>query len=462
MRNPSLELSTNFDFKVSNSDFFEGNLTDEFFNNEHLKFYINSLAISSKTDFLNKLKEDPDDIYDTSIIFTQDFLNNTDEPVLYFYNDKSINDFFTLLSTRYLLKNFEEIENKIDLRCETSTITNFESSLMTLNSNRVRVINENTKSFFELFHNKDVPVLVIPGSIPSSDVLKLKFNNILQGQLDQLANNSSGSSYRFIGKNTLTFDTASMPDNKDQKILVQQLEETLTYVFENPKSVDQKLTFYRKVLIDKLSKDTTIKLQDLDEEFLEESLHETNVIFDAFQDGEISVFIKEKKEIIKEYMSISQEVLRSVNHLKNNLQRSLIALMVLFVSNFALKSKGITDINDFRMILIAAIVFVIIIIILHFINDRPIKGNITNKRRVFNEHFKFLSSKSKSVKNAIETTIDDEVKILNRILCFSVTLYFIFLLFLLFLLSDSYSHSTVHWIFNFLKMVSKEILIILG
>lgn len=450
-RLPSLELSTSFNFKVLSVEFFTENLIEDFFSNENLTFYIESRTISSKTEFLEVILEDTDHKYDASIILNQKLLNEVEKPVLHFYNDQSINDFFKLLSTKYRLGHLEKLKHKIDLRCETTMINNFSSTLMTLNSDNKEGINETTKNFFSLFHNKDVSALVIPGSVPSSDMINIEQKHILLGQLEQLANNKSGSSYRFIGKNTLTFSSSQMPDEENQKSMVKQLEATLSYLFEASKSVDQKLTFYRKILIDKLSKDTTFFIKDLDQDFFENSLHEANVIFDAFQDGEVSVFIKEKKEIIKEYMSISKEILSSIDQLKSNLQRNIITLMVLFISNFALKSKGITQIEDFRMILLVAIAFLIIIIILHFLNDRSILKNITNKRAVFNEHFKFLSSKSKSVKSAIETTITDESKTLKRLLDFSITLFLIFLSILFYLLSKSYSHEQILFIYDVFK-----------
>lgn len=450
----SLNVSTTFEVQIIGSDFFEHNLLDDFFSCQNLKFYIESINPLSKSKFLEKIKSDPEDSFNVSIIFVQDFLKNLQNPSVHFFDKKSVNKFLTLLSKNYHLKHFEKMNNKVNLQCNGLVIENFSSTLLTLNSDSVCAIDENTLNFFKLFHNKDVPIFVIPGSFPEFDINGMNYNMIIQGQLSQLANNNSSSDFRFIGKNTLTFTTDLMPDEKSiQKFMMGQLEETLKYIFDDPKTIDQKLTFYRKVLIDKLSKDTIISFSELDQEYFEDNLHEAQVVFDAFQDGEISTFIKEKKEIIKEYMSISQEVLRSINHLKNNLLRNLIALMVLFISNLALKSKGVTDLNDYRMILSAAIVFIMIIIFIHFINDNPIKENIENRRSIFNLHFKFLSSKSKSVKDAIETAMNKEVATLNNVLHFSITLYFTFAGLLLFLLSASHSHKHVLIVLDALKKI---------
>lgn len=436
------ELVTSFSFQINKEYDFHKNVPSSFFGSNDVKLYIESVEIISPEELVARSHEASEYYpYEISIIFNQKVISERFTE-FFFYNEESLLESLKVMSKSFSIRDIQNIKGKINLVC-TDYIIPFESSIFTLNSQKKDLLEDFTVDFISSLPNTDVSLFIIPNSLDFSLIKNVDLNFVLQGQLEQLANNQSNNLYRFIGKSNLVIDMNNTLPVSSQQEIYKILQETLIYMFESVKSSDQKLTFYRKCILDGISKDTTYKLVDTSASFFKNTLHETEIIYDSYQDGEISIFLKEKKEIIKEYMSISQETMRNVNVLKSNMLRNLITLIVLFISNIALKSKGVTDINDSRIILYSALIFIIIIISVFFINDKPIKSNIDERLAIFKLHFNFISSHTADLKTAVETAIKKEVKVLNNLLTFSITLYFLIFLFVLFEISSSFSHELI-------------------
>lgn len=438
-------LKTTFSLNVKEKNFFYENLDDVLFDLQDLVFYIESIKINTKHDFLRVLDDELENGYaKIRFILQQDFLNNI--PNVYIFNEECKKKFIDLLINNIKISYFDNVEYKINIICDDSNFERIDTAILSSNAVDPIYLDDNTVKYIKAFYDRSSTIMVIPDAL--QHLTTVNFVPIIRGQLSQLANNITDSKYRFIGKKTLEIETSHLNQNEDMKGLYEVLNSTLEYIFEDTKTLDQKLTFYRKTLLDQLTKDECYEIHKLDKDYFSNALNEAESVYDAFQDGEVSTFLKEKKEVIKEYISLSKDIIGKIDSLKSNLIRNFITLLALFISNIALKTKGITDTKDQTLILFAALLFVLLLIVIHFINDRFSSKTLDQRIRVFDSHFKFISNSSKDLKNDLKDSVEKEIKNYKQLLNISCISYFIIfgLLFLLLYKTDGLTFVT-----NFFK-----------
>lgn len=407
----SSHIKTSFIVQVSKNDIDSSLLNYSLFNNSDLSVFIEGKTPNNPINFKSIIQSEIQRKEQIKILFSYAQSFNLKDPKIdqieiNLFSTEIYKEFIKLIESNFCVKDLTSLKYKINIKCdEIEEIADTE--LLVFNKSKQNISNE-TLNYIKSLHNREASIFSIPNSLPQK-IDKEIIILVIPDLLSQLSTNHGDNYYRFIGKRVIIFNTTEIikVDNPDK--LFSTLEKTIKFIYGDTKTTDQKLTFYRKTLIDGHLKDHEYKIEELDANFFEKLFIDSENVYDAFQDDAVSTFLKEKKEIIKEYMNISKEVISSINNIKNSLIRNLITLLALLISNFALKNKGITDTTDYILITGIASLFVFILIIIHYINDQPLESTITKKVKIFDEHFKFISSSSTELKDSIKETVEVEI-----------------------------------------------------
>lgn len=404
-------IKTSFIVQVSKNDIDSSLLNYDLFDNPDLLVFIEGKSPSNPKNFKSIINSEIQRKEQTEILFSYSQPFNLKDPEIdqieiNLYSTEIYKEFIKLIESNFCIKDLSSLKYKINIKCnEIEEISDTE--LLVFNKSKQNISNE-TLNYIKSLHNREASIFSIPNSLPNK-IDKEISTLVIPDLLSQLSTNYGDKYYRFIGKRVIIFNTKEIDKSNDIDKLFISLEKTIKFIYSDTKTTDQKLTFYRKTLIDGHLKDHEYKIEELDANFFEKLFIDSENVYDAFQDDAVSTFLKEKKEIIKEYMNISKEVISSINNIKNSLIRNLITLLALLISNFALKNKGITDTTDNILITGIAGLFVLILIIIHYSNDQSLESTITKKVKIFDEHFKFISSSSSELKESIKETVEVEI-----------------------------------------------------
>ncbi|MGE7623549.1 hypothetical protein ACQKMD_10940 [Viridibacillus sp. NPDC096237] len=429
---PSLELKYTLEYTLNSTNTEYSQIPTSIFNNEKLLIYADSSIKKNKEEFLEVFKSGFD--IDVRIIFNQEL--NTNDPVISFFNAKSLNIFLS----KFLKLNITQLENlkykiNINIHNAPSKIKLKDSSLFILNINNQEELDSETKEFITRFKNKKVITALIPDILnieefDNGDIFPIK--DTIKSILELLSNSPEQKNYYFIGKYELNLTYNKNLSSTNSINIFHQLKETFNYIYSDNRAADQKLTFYKKVICEFYKKDTSIELNDLtDDNFFQEVLKETIYIYDAYEDGEISIFLKEKKEIIKEYLSISKEILQTTNDYRDTLIKNVIAVIAIFMGNYILKIPTSNNII-YGMI----IIYLLILILLTSIQDTLQVSNFNQRKKIIIKHFNFVNNESIVLHKESANMLEKELRLLKFLIGFSILVYSVFLIMFLVLMID--------------------------
>ena len=421
----SYQIKTSFIISINKNQFHNTLMEFELFTDKNLSVFVESKIPKDNKHYNDIIAEELDRKGKINILFShsQEFnlkANNSEEIIIYLYNKPVYIQFIKLIASKFSIKDLSSLKYKINIIC--NKIFEVEETELFVFNKTNQLISSETLIYIESLRNREASIFTIPNTLPkemSEEVLKL----IIPDILSQLSTNHSNNEYRFIGKRVITFNTENIKQLENSFSIFSNLNETIKFIYEDTKTTDQKLTFYRKTLIDGHLKDEIYDISKLDIIFFDKLYKDAENVYDAFQDDAVSTFIKEKKEIIKEYMSVSKDIISAIDGLKNSLLRNLITLLALIITNIALKSRGIAELSDYIIIYIVSTVFMGVLLFIHIANDLSSKSTIERRLNIFDEHFKFISSSSKELKESIKQTIHTEIKKYDLLLTFVGCLY---------------------------------------
>lgn len=433
--NTSSEIKTSFIVTVNTTHLNSSLMDFNLFKNPNLSIFIESKEPRDFITYKEIIETELQRKQEFNVLFSYsqpfDLVNyETKKLNINLYNFEIYKSFIELVALKFKLKDLISLKYKINISC--SELTGLKDTELITFNNPNQLITRETLAYIKSLHNREASIFTVPNSTPNNVGNKIYYI-IIPNLLSQLATNYNNTHYRFIGKRLIIFNTDNIDQLDDPLNFFRILERTIKFVYSDTKTTDQKLTFYRKTLIDGHLKDQTFQIWQLDSTFFEKLFIDSENVFDAFQDESVSTFLKEKKEIIKEYMNISKEVINSIDNLKNTLLRNLITMLALIISNIALKSKGISDNTDYLVITGVASLFILVLIIIHYSNDVPLHSTIQKRIEIFDEHFKFISSSSLDLKKSIKSSVKSEVDKFKILLNIVGILYII--IFIIFLIS---------------------------
>lgn len=433
----SLELKYTLEFWMTGEEKLLLEIPKSLFEEKSIEVYVNSVPKNSYNEFVAPFKDDILDELKVTIIINYKSKNDKWEITLYDYNSliKMLKEFLNSpISYIYGLK------DKISIQIYKEYEFIYESTIFNISNINTNIKNKeidlNTINFLNNTINKNLILGSLPGVITCDDnihQLIFPYVNSIKSYLNILANSNNNTHYHFFGKQILEIHLDSNITPNISKNINQDLSNSIKYIYSDLKNSDQKLTFYRKVFTEfNKSSNNLILDSNLDSNFFREILAQTQYVYDSYEDGEISTYIKEKKEIVKEYLSISKEIIQSSNNLKNNLLKNLITISALFITNFLLKAN---ELESTKTIFVAMLLFLFILIILSIFHDLEQLSNFKNRIQTLQTYFKFISKESKFLQTDTEYLLKRELGTLKFMtispLIIYIVLFFIIILMLL-------------------------------
>lgn len=426
------ECKYTFEYNLSGKDKSLLQIPEDFFYAQNVKIDIESSEKKNTNDFLSPFLEDDLDELTVSIIFNYEIIDGSWN--LFFYDEKSFIEFLKSflsfnhsilldLKTKILIYTFKKIN--FDIK---STILNVKELLSNEVSNPIP-LEDNTINFIKNTIHKEMMIGSIPGAIISNKDIQdrvYSYKSTITSYLNLLSNTNNSNHYHFYGKKLVEITLDNTISLKKAKNICEDLMETIDFIFKDLKTADQKLTFYRKVFTEyNITKENLVISDDIPQDFFKEILTQTQYIYDTYIDGEISAYIKEKKDIVKEYLSISKEIIQTTNDFKNNIIKNLITIFALFITNFLLK---LNELSSTKIFFVAIFIFLIILILITLFHDREQLDNYYNRVKTLQSYFKFISKESKDLQQDTEILLRRELGVLKFITYFQLFVYCVFLL----------------------------------
>lgn len=431
------ECKYTIEFELSSKDNEFLQLPNLFFENKNIIIHVDNIIKTNTKDFISPFIEDELDELKISIIFNFVIENGTWN--LFFYDENTLLEFLkNALNIKHSI--LLGIENKVSINLFKSLNIDFESSIFNINiihpdSDTITSLiplEEQTINFINNTINKDIAIGSIPGVFKSNIQDKVyPYSLTISSYLNLLANSNNDTHYHFFGKHLLeiTLDNAISIENA--KTISNDLMETIDFIYTDLKTSDQKLTFYRKVFTEYNKSNNHLLINDtISPDFFKDILNQTKYVYDAYEDGEISAYIKEKKEIVKEYLAISKEVIQASGNLKNNLLKNIITILILFTTNILLK---INTVNSTKLIFAAILLFLIVLILLNIFHDIAQYTNFENRIVTLKNYFKFISKESKDLQTDTDQLLKNELSTM-KFMTYSPLIIYIILAFISFLM----------------------------
>lgn len=424
------------DFELQKVNF-DSNVFDNYFNEDNCtEIYLNHTPLEDSytvTEIIEDLDEE--DLLSIKIIRNYNIFSDK----ILLYSSKSILKFIENF-VKSKISYIADIQKKIVLvPYIINTKHSFDSSIFEIErfedsvSTSVSNIDTYTKKFIDKFKKTKAPIILIPNII-SEDIFKdFALFPVITSILEILANEKNGNDYKF--KSTFTFKITAKDNinySKQEKyehfIL---LKEIFEYIFINTSTSDQKLTFFRKAFCENIKKDTEIQLNELSPEQLKEIYLDTKFLFDTFEDGEVSAFLKEKKNALKEYLNMAKNISKYIDALQEEMIKSSLAILGLVITHSLFRVRLNMSTGQNITIILCILLFLVISLLLFSYKTHTKQKSINLNLTMLNKHFSFLSSKSDEIKEDMNKLIQNNIKTLNTFISISNGVYFVLLIFVM-------------------------------
>lgn len=419
------------EFDISSGDLRQHPIPVNFFSCASELFF-DDTQILNLSDFQNSLSFHPD--MDDIINFqcTREF--SFDEEILLYSTEGLLQ-----LIQKFLELNIDslsDIKNKLILKTFITDSQHFlnhsKSSLFLINSSlNDNLFNKETLNFIEKYNNTNAIIGLIPDSLDEDSLKEISLLPFIKSLLSFISNERKKNKFYFKGKFNLTINAIKYNDKEKIFCHFKSLKLIFEYLNSSPATKDQRKTFIRKTICDKLTKDEEISLNDLPPEFFDKIYKDASFLFDTFHDNEVSIFLKEKKEVLKEYLALSKDINTNINNNINDLIKGLITILTFLITNVILFSKSVVSTNTFIIVMFSCSILIIFFLVIHVTIKYSEIEIINEKQKLFRKHFSFLPSKSDSIKEDLENMIDQEILRFDNILGYITIIYMCLLLIVL-------------------------------
>lgn len=351
----------------------------------------------------------------------------TDE--IFLYSHESIEK-FVQNTIEFKISNIKDIQNKIIVIPYIFKIDKvFESTIFLIKENET--ISENnslikldtrTKQFIRKFKDSTASIILIPNIVNEKIIQALKLFPVIKSMLSILS--SEKKSNKFIFKSSFNY-TIIAEDSKNYSTKEKYehfiiLRDIFQYIFSNNSTSEQKLIFFRKALCETSKQNIEVQLNTISADQFKQIYSDTKFLFETFEDGEVSAFLKEKKEVLKEYLSISKDISKDIDTLQNSLMVNVLTILGLVITHTLLKVRLNMSIHQNILILIC--ILSLLLISWFLISFRTAKriDSINSTLEIVNSHFSFLSTKSDGLKKDMNKIIHTDLNTLNNFLWSSI------------------------------------------
>lgn len=427
------------DFKIDYKLILDLNFPEVFFSHS---FFGNNQTLKSNSDLQNLLVPyDEPDFIEFNLIIKQklnDAINH-----LFFYSNIGVEKFiieFSKIKSNKLPAFSEKINLETYITNGNWPLNHSHSSIFQINQTEDSSLTSKTLSYLETLKKKELVIGLLPKFIHEDHFNLIPLLPLVKSLLSTIANDTNKNCFYFKGRYNLKVDIDKEYNDETMINHFKGLNNLYYYIYTNDVSADQKKTFVRKAICNNLSKDDEQNISEFGPTYFDDIFKDANYLFETFENGEVSVFLKEKKEILKEYMSLSKDILTNINDSKNNLHKSFRTLVTILLVNFGLRllPRFNSDNSDFEIVskifFLIAIFYIVFALTIFFFSDYPLYKLVKEKRVTFEKQFKFVSSKTDELKNDYKELIIKDLTNYKNLLCLILTIYLLILLSLILLL----------------------------
>lgn len=405
----------------------------ECFKLENLELQIGYKKINSLSEF-TETTQNNDEEFKCSLIFSQKYeLPFKDGIEFYLLDKQDYTELFDEVIENLKISDFSRLTNKICII--NSKISDDKSSIFNFSiDSRTCKLSSTTKNMLNNPRLFNRSIMAIP-----------RFINNIQINLD------SKKKY-FLECISILFD---FRDDKELQIYKKNLKRIsieemsvnffssykaicsiIEFIFEEEKYVLEKLSITKNIIYEVLVEDN----DNFTEEKWDLIFKELNNQYSLFVDEKVTIFIKEKKEIIKEQFNLSNQIINQIIEIKKSLVTNLMTIIGIFLSKFFIDSLNKNDIFFSKFAIYLATLFSFYLIFMFFISgEYKVHDKYEKRIEIMNEYYPKLYLTKDNILDELEEKVSNpEIKSLKRIknVCGSIYLLLFILLLILSLLES--------------------------
>lgn len=271
-------------------------------------------------------------------------------------------------------------------------------------------------TYIEFFKNNSIQynrISILPDVFPS-DCADDAFKKYLCLELLTLfANRKHDEKLEFSRKSNIYIDISQVPVKfgKNYKEICKIIE----FAYSEEKSSYEKIIIIKKILED--SFDKGIDINNLDSAFWEFILEEVDLEYNLYVNDEVSKFLKEKKEIIKEQFNLSNQINSQISTVKKSLISNVVYIIGIFLSKFVIDGLNKGSINYAPFAIYIAFVFSFFLLITFiFSGESKSHEKFEEKIKIINKYYpKLYLTKDNIIKDLEKNITNPEITELKKI-----------------------------------------------
>ncbi|MDT2010833.1 hypothetical protein [Carnobacterium divergens] len=415
------EISSNFDFKqtfefsLSKNDLIQ-NLTlikNIFKLNNCINIYVNDFEYY---DGFNT--ESLEELNNISIIIKIDiFDENKNFNSVTFLNILDFKDFLKYFANTININNCTNIRHKMKISfIETVEIhdINLSDSIFDLKNDTEFEILDGFILDNYYSHKKIISLPYVIPKVCDDYMIEL----IIQSYFELLVTHYISNENLFILNSTKS-SSFELKDINFSELLLDELAELITFIFEEKKHSYDKLEIFKNLL----SREIFAK-KKIDNELINNLFNELKEHYSIFINDSVMTFIKDKQKITDDYLKIAQSISKNIKVISDDVQKQCLTVIGIILSTFFIKGldKGINNL----IIPVCGLIYVIFILWINF------KKGWNSDSKFYEKEIQFINDRYKEiyrlnseyVKNIEEEYIQPKINHLKSMEIISENIYF--------------------------------------
>lgn len=346
------------------------------------------------------------------------------------------------LTNEFLIKDFVNLKEKVNIYSLNDEI--FSSSLFCFNNSDL-LENQNIEHENLIINNSfaQIKIQSIPDVFDFTVLDDLK--TLSTELLSIFCSKRINSELHFSRKKDRIIDESNL--SEDFGLCYKELSNIVGYVFYDKKSIDEKMSITRNLIYESISEGTQNIIQP---DFWVILSDELKLEYDLYVNDEVSKFLTEKKEIIKEQFNLSNQINNQINNVKKSLISNVVYIIGIFLSKFVIDGLNKGSINYAPFAIYIAFCFSVFLLTTFILSgESKSHEKFQGKLEIINNYYPKLYLTKENIINDLEEKITNpEIKELQRIEMTCLFIYIgstlIFLIWSSFLLySQMMSHVSV-------------------
>ncbi len=358
----------------------------------------------------------------TIIHFEQCFILPLDNVTTLICLIDNLADFTNKLLNTLKIEMISRQQNKINIYSKTekrydSTVFNFINPSY---YEKFEVIDEFVNNPLVQYYD----LYIVPFAYPFEDKVSRYVSSLKMFEL--FADKKEQNKLSFIKKGVFLIDENSIQDSFGLNYT--KLSELISFIYSDGKSVLIKLNVVKNLIYDYLSQSKDVNGMDID--FWQEVLEESKLEYKLYISDEITNFINDKKDVLKEQFELSYQIANKATQMRKNVTSNVVYILGIFLSNFLVESLKNNETTFNQLAFWLSLILSTFILISFYVNgEKNNHRSYVSKIKLINEHYPKLYIIKENIVQDLEKEISNpEIERLEKTEIFAEVVYWVIFL----------------------------------